>query len=73
MCSLTSLVTGKKCEWQTLPTTGVADRDIMYQMYNEVGMYQRKELPDPNILKLGVELNNIEAFVRERLVPHLGL
>ena len=44
----------------------------MYQMYNEVGMYQGKELPDPNILKLGVELHNIEDFVRERLVPHLG-
>jgi len=66
-------VTGKRCAWETLPTTGVADRDIMYQLYNEMGMYAGKQLPDENILKLGVQMHGIEDFVRERLAPHLGL
>jgi len=66
-------VTGKKCIWESLPTTGVPDRDIMYQLYNEMGMYQGKELPDENVVALGVKMHGIEDFVRERLVPHLGL
>jgi len=66
-------VTGKKCTWESLPTTGVPDRDIMYQLYNEIGMYKNKELPDENVLALGVKLHGIEDFVRERLVPYLGL
>ncbi|RDL37670.1 Uncharacterized protein BP5553_05103 [Venustampulla echinocandica] len=66
-------VTGKKCTWDSLPTTGVPDRDIMYQLYNEVGMYGNKELPDNNVVALGVKMHGIEDFVRERLVPHLGL
>jgi hypothetical protein len=45
----------------------------MYQLYNEMGMYGHKELPDEKILKLGVTMHGIEDFVRERLVPHLGL
>ncbi|KAH6677070.1 NAD-P-binding protein [Halenospora varia] len=66
-------VTGKKCTWESLPTTGVPDRDIMYQLYNEKGMYGSKVLPDENIMGLGVTMHGIEDFVRERLVPHLGL
>jgi len=66
-------VTGKKCTYDTLPTTGVPDRDIMYQLYNEMGMYGSKELPDENVVKLGVKMHGIEDFVRDRLVPHLGL
>lgn len=66
-------VTGKECKYTVLPTTGVPDRDIMFQLYNERGMYGTKEIPDPNILKLGVKLNGIEEFVRECLVPFLGL
>lgn len=45
----------------------------MYQLYNEMGMYGSKELPDENIVKLGVEMHGIEDFVRDRLVPYLGL
>ncbi|KIM95228.1 hypothetical protein OIDMADRAFT_171396 [Oidiodendron maius Zn] len=65
--------TGKTCTWDSLPTTGVPDRDIMYQLYNEVGMYKNKELPDENILALGVKMHGVEDFVRERLLPHIGL
>jgi hypothetical protein len=36
-------------------------------------MYAGRELPDPNILQLGVKLHDIEDFVRDRLVPALGL
>ena len=67
------IVTGKKCIYETLSTTGVPDRDIMYQLYNEVGMYGNQELPDENIVKLGVKMHGIEDFVRERLVVHLGI
>jgi len=66
-------VTGKKCIWESLPTTGVHDRDIMYQLYNEMGMYGNKELPDESIVALGVKMHGIEDFVRDRLVPYLGL
>lgn len=66
-------MTGKTCNWDSLPTTGVPDRDIMYQLYNEMGMYGTKELPDNNIQALGVKMHTAEDFVRERLLPHLGL
>lgn len=45
----------------------------MYQLYNEMGMYQGKKLPDENIVALGVKMHGIEDFVRDTLVPHLGL
>ncbi|KAI8982946.1 NAD-P-binding protein [Trametes punicea] len=66
-------LTGKDGIYVVLPTTGVPDRDIMFQLYNEVGMYGTKELPDENILKLGVQMHGIDDFVREILAPHLGL
>ncbi|KAI0349359.1 NAD-P-binding protein [Trametes cingulata] len=66
-------VTGKDGIYVRLPTTGVPDRDIMFQLYNEVGMYGAKELPDENVLKLGVQMHGIDDFVREVLAPHLGL
>ena len=49
------------------------DRDIMYQLYNEMGMYRGKEPPDENIVALGVKMHNVEDFVRDRLLPSLGL
>ncbi|KAI0658732.1 NAD-P-binding protein [Cubamyces menziesii] len=64
---------GKDGVYICLPNTGVPDRDIMFQLHNEVGMYGTKELPDENILKLGVQMHNIDDFVREVLAPHLGL
>ena len=66
-------VAGKDGVYICLPNTGVPDRYIMFQLYNEVGMYGTKELPDENILKLGVQMHNIDDFVREVLAPHLGL
>lgn len=56
-----------------LPTTTVPDRDVMFQLYNEMGMYGTKEIPDQNVLKLGVKLHDIDDFVRSKLAPHLGL
>lgn len=66
-------VSGKKAVYRRLETTGWVDRDIMFQLYNECGMYGAKEIPDENVLALGVELHGVEDFVRSRLLPHLGL
>lgn len=45
----------------------------MYQLYNEMGMYRGKELPDQNVIALGVKMHGIEDFVREKLMPYLSL
>ncbi|OCH92791.1 NAD(P)-binding protein [Obba rivulosa] len=66
-------VTGKQCIYTAIPTTGVPDRDIMFTLYNECGMYPGKEIPDENVVKLGVQLHDTDDFVRTRLAPHLGL
>lgn len=66
-------LSGKKAVYRRLEGTGWPDRDIMFQLYNECGMYGSKEIPDENVLALGVKLHGIEDFVRERLLPHLGL
>ncbi|KAI0708016.1 NAD(P)-binding protein [Earliella scabrosa] len=66
-------MTGKEGTYHCLPTTGVPDRDIMFQLYNEMGMYGIKALPDEGIVKLGVQLHGVDDFVREMLAPHLGL
>lgn len=66
-------VTGKEAVYVRLETTGWKDRDAMFQLYNEFGMYGNKEIPDENVLALGVKLHGVEDFVRSRLLPHLGL
>jgi len=66
-------ITGKECKYTVLPTTGVPDRDIMFQLYNHQSMYGKKEIPDQKVLELGVKLHGVEDFVRERLLPHLGI
>ncbi|KAI7781124.1 hypothetical protein LA080_015244 [Diaporthe eres] len=66
-------ITGKATVYTKLESTGWKDRDIMFQLYNECGMYNGKEIPDQNVLALGVDLHGIEDFVRTRLLPHLGL
>lgn len=66
-------LSGKKAVYKRLEGTGWPDRDIMFQLYNECGMYGTKEIPDENVLALGVELHGIQDFVRSRLLPHLGL
>ena len=66
-------VTGKEGTYHVIPTTGVPDRDIMFLLYNETGMYGDKELPDENILKLGVVMHGIDDFVKEVLARDMGL
>lgn len=56
-----------------LPTTGVPERDIMFELYNEVGMHPGVQFPDPQVLNLGVKFHNVEEYIREKLLPHLGL
>lgn len=66
-------VSGKRAVYRRLETTGWKDRDVMFQLYNDCEMYGAKEIPDDNVLALGVELHGVEDFVRSRLLPHLGL
>ncbi|KAL1969956.1 hypothetical protein VTN77DRAFT_7466 [Rasamsonia byssochlamydoides] len=66
-------ISGKRTIYTVIPTTGVPDRDIMFQLYNRVGMYPGKEIPDNNVLDLGVKLHSVEDFIRDRLLPHLSL
>lgn len=66
-------ISGKEAVYKRLEGTGWPDRDIMFQLYNECGMYGTKEIPDDNVLALEVELHGIDDFVRSRLLPHLGL
>ncbi|KAH7341219.1 hypothetical protein BKA66DRAFT_555093 [Pyrenochaeta sp. MPI-SDFR-AT-0127] len=66
-------VSGKKVEFSTKPTTGIKDRDIMLQLYNAVGMYPGVVVPTQEVAELGVKLHTAEDYIRERLLPHLGL
>ncbi len=66
-------MSGKDCTYKVLPNTGVPDRDIMFQLYNSQGMYGSQEIPDPKVLNLGVKLHGVDDFVRETLLPHLGI
>lgn len=67
--------THKHTTYTVIPTTGVAERDVMFQLYNHLGtMYPGQQIPDPNVTEmLGVRLHGVEDYVRERLLPHLGL
>ena len=66
-------VTGIPTKYVVLPTTRNEERDKMFHLYNKTGTYPGVVLPDKNVLDLGVELHGLEQFVKERLVPHLGL
>ncbi|CAH0025361.1 unnamed protein product [Clonostachys rhizophaga] len=66
-------VSGKKVVYRVKPTCGIADRDIMLQLYNDVGMYPGVKIPSPEVAELAVKLHTAEDYVRERLLPHLGL
>ncbi|KAF2187337.1 NAD(P)-binding protein [Zopfia rhizophila CBS 207.26] len=70
---VTERVSGKKVVFTTLLTTGIPDRDIMLQLYNSVGMYPGVKVPTPEVLKLGVKLHSAEDYIREKLLPHLGI
>jgi hypothetical protein len=45
----------------------------MFQLYNNVGMYPGVQIPDSKVLKLGVEFHNVDDYIKDRLLPHLGL
>lgn len=45
----------------------------MLQLYNSVGMYPGVKIPAPEVLELGVKFHTAEDYIRERLLPHLGL
>lgn len=66
-------MSGKKVVYRVKPTCGIADRDIMLQLYNDVGMYPGVKIPSSEVAELGVKLHTAEDYVRERLLPHLGL
>ncbi|KAH8736585.1 hypothetical protein BGZ61DRAFT_503014 [Ilyonectria robusta] len=66
-------VSGKKVVYKVKPTCGIPDRDIMLQLYNNVGMYPGVAVPTPEVLELDLKLHTAEDFIRERLLPHLGL
>jgi hypothetical protein len=66
-------VTGKKVEYSTLPTTGWKERDTMLELYNEVGMYPGVEVPSAEVLSLGIKLHVVEDYIRDKLLPHMGL
>lgn len=70
---MTHIVSGKKVVYKVKPTCGIPDRDIMLQLYNNVGMYPGVKIPTPEVAQLGVKLHGAEDFIRERLLPHLGL
>ncbi|EXJ60370.1 hypothetical protein A1O7_04522 [Cladophialophora yegresii CBS 114405] len=73
ICEVVHRVTGLPTKYVVLPTTGNAERDIMFNLYNKTGTYPGVVLPDKHVLDLGVKLHSLEEFVKERLVPHLGL
>lgn len=66
-------MSGKNAEYVVLPTTGVEERDTMFALYNRIGMYPGVEIPDPEVLKLGIKLHDVEEYMREQVLPHLGL
>ncbi|KAF5579134.1 transcriptional regulatory [Fusarium pseudocircinatum] len=58
-------VSGKKVIYKVKPTCGIPDRDIMLQLYNNVGMYPGVDIPTPEVALLGVKLHSAEDFIRE--------
>ena len=66
-------VTGLPTRYVVLPTSNNVERDKMFTLYNKTGTYPGVVLPDKKVLDLGVKLHGLEEYVRERLVPHLGL
>jgi hypothetical protein len=67
-------VTGKPTKYVLQPTSGNSERDRMFKMYNDLGgSYPGYVAPDPRVLDLGVQFSGMEAFIRERMMPFLGL
>lgn len=67
-------MTSKPTSFVLQESSGNAERDKMFRMYNKLGTtYPGFIAPDPKLLSLGVSFASFEDFVRERLMPHLGL
>jgi hypothetical protein len=45
----------------------------MMEIYNSVGMYPGLQVPTPEVLNLGVKLHSVENYIRDKLLPYLGL
>jgi hypothetical protein len=67
-------VTGRPTKYVLEPTSGNKERDKLFQMYNDLGgSYPGFVSPDPKILGLGVKFSGMDSYVRERMMPFLGL
>ena len=60
-------------QYTTLPTCGIKERDTMMELYNSVGMYPDLQVPTAEVLSLDVKLHTVEDYIREKLLPYLGL
>lgn len=60
-------------QYSTLPTCGIKERDIMMELYNGVGMYPGLQVPTKEVLDLGIKLHTVEDYIRDKLLPHIGL
>lgn len=67
------IVSGKTVQYSTRPTCGIKERDIMMELYNNVGMYPGVQIPTPDVLELGVKLHTVEDYIREKVLPYIGL
>lgn len=45
----------------------------MFKLYNALPMYPGREVPDPKVLGLGVQFHTMEEYIKERLMPALGV
>lgn len=45
----------------------------MMELYNGVGMYPGLQVPTKEVLDLGIKLHTVEDFIRDKLLPHIGL
>ena len=45
----------------------------MLDLYNAVGMYPGLQIPSPEVINLGIKLHTAEDYIRDRLLPYLGL
>ncbi|KAH7196171.1 hypothetical protein DER44DRAFT_889228 [Fusarium oxysporum] len=57
-------VSGKKVIYKVKPTCGIPDRDIMLQLYNNVGMYPGVDIPTPEVAMLA-ELYDTD-YIRDK-------
>lgn len=67
-------VSGKPTTYVLQETTGIPERDKMFKMYTSFKQnYPGFHAPDPKVLALGVQPAGPEDFVRERILPALGM